>query len=64
MPALRRGCREGHEVVAVDQMGPRESRLDVRADDGRSYCVQTRYVVDASGRDAFRLVKKEIAAQE
>ncbi len=59
-----RGCgadaREGHEVVAVEQMGPRESRLDVRADDGRSYCVQTRYVVDASGRDAFVSTKKRL----
>src|SRR5882757_6809091 len=53
-------AREGHEVVAVEQMGPRESRLDVRADDGRSYCVQTRYVVDASGRDAFVSTKKRL----
>ena len=34
-----RGCgadaREGHEVVAVEQNGPRDSRLEVRTDDGR-----------------------------
>src|SRR6202790_4101291 len=52
-------AREGHEVVAVEQTGPRESQLDVRADDGRSYCIQTRYVVDASGRDALVSTKKK-----
>jgi flavin-dependent dehydrogenase len=59
-----RGCgadaREGHEVVAVEQMGPRESRLDVRTDDGRSYCIQSRYLVDASGRDAFISAKRKL----
>src|SRR5579859_4154340 len=53
-------AREGHEVVAVEQMGPRESRLDVRADDGRSYCIQSRYLVDASGRDAFISTKRKL----
>ena len=59
-----RGCgadaREGHEVVAVDQSGPRDTRLDVRTDDGRSYGIQSRYVVDASGRDAFLAAKKRL----
>src|SRR5467141_984561 len=42
-------AREGHEVVAVEHDGPRESRLEVRTDDGRRYGIQSRYVVDASG---------------
>src|SRR6267142_6873156 len=53
-------AREGHEVVAAEQMGPRETRLDVRADDGRSYCIRSRYLVDASGRDAFISTKKRL----
>jgi len=47
-------------VTAVEQTGPRESRLDVRADDGRSYRIQARYVVDASGRDAFISTKRKL----
>ena len=46
-------AREGHEVVAVDQRGPREWQLEVRVDDGSSYRIEARYVVDASGRDAL-----------
>ncbi|CAM5253438.1 NAD(P)/FAD-dependent oxidoreductase [Rhodanobacter lindaniclasticus] len=46
-------AREGHDVLRVEQRGPRESRLDVRTDDGRDYAIQARYVVDASGRDAL-----------
>jgi flavin-dependent dehydrogenase len=53
-------AREGHEVVAVEQTGPRESLLDVRADDGRSYRIQSRYVVDASGRDALISTKRRL----
>ncbi|GGY29191.1 hydroxylase [Rhodanobacter panaciterrae] len=53
-------AREGHEVVQVEQRGPRESWLDVKTDDGRSYCIQARYVVDASGRDAFLSAKKKL----
>src|SRR5580698_5810728 len=53
-------AREGHEVVAAAQNGPRDSLLEVRTDDGRSYGIQTRYVVDASGRDAFLATKKKI----
>src|SRR6202163_2200917 len=43
-------ARDGHEVIAMSQLAPRDSRLDVRADDGRSYGIQARYLVDASGR--------------
>lgn len=53
-------AREGHEVSQVDQAGPRESWLDVRADDGRNYRVQARYVVDASGRDAFLAGRRKL----
>jgi flavin-dependent dehydrogenase len=53
-------AREGQEVLNVEQHGPRDSRLDVRADDGRSYRIQSRYVVDASGRDAFLATKRKL----
>jgi flavin-dependent dehydrogenase len=53
-------AREGHEVASVEQHGPRESHLAVRADDGRQYVIQARYVVDASGRDAFLAAKKRL----
>jgi flavin-dependent dehydrogenase len=53
-------AREGHEVRALEQTGPRESRLDVRTDDGRGYRIQARYVVDASGRDAFLSTRKKL----
>ena len=53
-------AREGHEVTAVLQQGPRATRLEVRTDDGRSYCLQARYLVDASGRDAFLAAKRKL----
>jgi flavin-dependent dehydrogenase len=53
-------AREGHEVVQVEQRGSRESWLDVKTDDGCSYCIQARYVVDASGRDAFLSAKRKL----
>jgi flavin-dependent dehydrogenase len=53
-------AREGHEVAAVTQNGPRESHLEVRTDDGGSYGIRSRYVVDASGRDAFLSTKKKL----
>jgi flavin-dependent dehydrogenase len=52
--------REGHEVEKVEQSGPRETRLNVRTDNGGSYTIQARYVVDASGRDAFLSAKKKL----
>lgn len=45
--------REGHEVLQVEQGGPRDSRIQVRSGDGSHYTIQARYVVDASGRDTF-----------
>src|SRR3982075_2494087 len=53
-------AREGHEAVSIEQNGPRDTRLEVRADDGRSYRIQARYVVDASGRDTFLAAKKKL----
>lgn len=46
-------AREGATVVAVEQPGPRQKRIEVRREDGSTYHVEARYVVDASGRDAF-----------
>jgi flavin-dependent dehydrogenase len=53
-------AREGQEVLGVDQLSPRELHLSVRGDDGREYQIQARYVVDASGRDAFLAAKKKL----
>jgi len=53
-------AREGQEVVAVTQNGPRESLLEVRTDDGTRYGIRSRYVIDASGRDAFLATKKKL----
>ncbi len=53
-------AREGHAVVKVEQNGPRDTHLDVNTDDGGSYRVRARYVVDASGRDAFLSAKKKL----
>src|ERR1700678_2228514 len=53
-------AREGHEVIKVEQKGARETRLEVNADDGRSYGIQARYVIDASGRDALLAAKRKL----
>src|ERR1700736_5179307 len=37
--------REGHEVLKIDQLGPRETRLEVRTDEGRIYGIQARYLI-------------------
>src|SRR5256884_6092790 len=52
--------REGHEALIIEQRGPRDTRLEVRTDDGRSYRLQARYLVDASGRDTFLAAKKKL----
>jgi flavin-dependent dehydrogenase len=46
-------ARQGHEVVQCEQRGARDTRLEVRSDAGGSYRIQARYLIDASGRDAF-----------
>jgi flavin-dependent dehydrogenase len=53
-------AREGHEVTAATHVGPRDSSLAVRTDDGSNYLIRARYVVDASGRDAFLASKKRL----
>lgn len=53
-------AREGHEVLQVEQQGPRDARLEVRTDDGRVYQIRARYVVDASGRDTFLAARKKL----
>ena len=59
-----RGCgvsaREGHEVVQCEQRGPRDARLEVRTDDGSSYAIEARYLVDASGRDTFLSARRRL----
>ena len=52
--------REGHEVVRIDSVNPRLSRLEVRGDDGHNYAIQARYLVDASGRDTFLSAKLKL----
>ena len=52
--------REGAEVTAVDQRGSRETVVEVKSHDGRNYRVQARYLLDASGRDAFMASKLKI----
>jgi flavin-dependent dehydrogenase len=51
-------AREGEEVRAVEQLGPRHTRLQVRTDGGRDYLIEARYLIDASGRDAFVSTKR------
>jgi flavin-dependent dehydrogenase len=53
-------AREGHEAVRIEQSAPRDTRVDVCTDDGRSYRIQARYLVDASGRDTFLAAKKKL----
>jgi flavin-dependent dehydrogenase len=53
-------AREGHEVLKAEQKGPRETLLEVRTDEGCSYAIQARYLIDASGRDAFLSARKKL----
>ena len=47
--------REGHEVDKVEQSGPRETRLDVRTDDGRRYTSRlATWSTPAAGMHSFR----------
>jgi flavin-dependent dehydrogenase len=59
-----RGCgasaREGHEAVQCEQLGPRDTRLEVRTREGGSYCIQARYLLDASGRDTFLAGRRKL----
>jgi flavin-dependent dehydrogenase len=53
-------AREGHEVVAVEQVDSRCSSVEVRAEDSHSYRITAQYVVDATGRDTFLSTKKHL----
>lgn len=53
-------AREGHEVVTLEQVDARQSKVEVRTEDGHSYRITTRYVVDATGRDAFLSSRKRL----
>jgi flavin-dependent dehydrogenase len=53
-------AREGHEVVAVEQVDSRRTIVEVRTADGQSYRVTTQYVVDATGRDTFLSARKRL----
>jgi flavin-dependent dehydrogenase len=53
-------AREGHEVVAVEQVDSRCSHIDVNTDAGQSYRITAQYLVDATGRDTFLSAKKRL----
>jgi flavin-dependent dehydrogenase len=53
-------AREGHEVIELEQRGARATQLGVRTDDGGSYRLQARYLIDASGRDSFVAGKRKL----
>ena len=53
-------AREGHEVIAVEQVDARNSRVEVRVEDGSTYRITAQYVVDATGRDALLSSKKHL----
>jgi flavin-dependent dehydrogenase len=53
-------AREGHEAVSIEQRDPRDTRLEVRTDQGGSYRIQARFVIDASGRDTFLSARKHL----
>ena len=53
-------AREGHEVLNVEQLGARDTRVEVRTDAGATYQIQARYLIDASGRDAFLAGKRRL----
>lgn len=53
-------AREGHEVVALEQVDSRSSHVDVRTDGGQSYRITAQYVVDATGRDTFLSSRKRL----
>jgi len=52
--------REGHEVRGVEERGPHDWQVQVATDQSEQYAIRARYVVDASGRDAFLAGKKKL----
>jgi flavin-dependent dehydrogenase len=53
-------AREGHEVIAVQQINSRRSNVEVHTEQGHSYRITAQYVVDATGRDTFLSSKKRL----
>jgi flavin-dependent dehydrogenase len=53
-------AREGEEAVAIEQRDARDTRVQVRTDGGRTYQIQARYLIDASGRDALLAGKRHM----
>jgi len=53
-------AREGHTVVAVEQVDARRSDIEVVTEDSRNYRITAQYVVDATGRDTFLSSKKRL----
>jgi flavin-dependent dehydrogenase len=53
-------AREGHEVRSVEELGTHDWRVQVTPSNGEPYSIRARYVVDASGRDAFLSSKKKL----
>jgi flavin-dependent dehydrogenase len=53
-------AREGEEAVAIEQRHARDTRVQVRTDGGRTYQIQARYLIDASGRDALLAGKRHM----
>jgi len=52
--------REGHEVRSVEELGLHDWRVQVATDEGKAYALRARYVIDASGRDAFLAGKRKL----
>src|SRR5580704_13768648 len=52
--------REAEEALSIEQHGARDTRLEVRRADGTRYRIQARYLIDASGRDAFLAGKRKL----
>jgi len=53
-------AREGHEVVAFEQVDSRCTQVEVHTDEHERYRITAQYVVDATGRDAFLSSRKRL----
>lgn len=53
-------AREGHEVRSVQELAAYDWDVQVATDEGGAYAIRARYIVDASGRDAFLSGRKKL----
>jgi flavin-dependent dehydrogenase len=53
-------AREGNEVLSIELAGPRDVRAEVKTDRGERHQVTARYLVDASGREAFLANRRKL----